>query len=150
MEYQLLLAIHIASIITLLGAGGGSAFYKFIADRSNNIEVIVHTNKTVVLVDWIFTTPAVLLQPISGILLASMLDIPYNTPWLLYSIILYAFSIIVWFYAVYLQIQMKHLAQSAKDKNIALDNQYFVYVKYWIVLGFFSFFSMLGIYLLMI
>ena len=51
MTYNTLIAIHIISVILLLGVGGGSAFYKFMSDRSGNLEVIVHTNKIVVLAD---------------------------------------------------------------------------------------------------
>ncbi len=150
MEYPLLLSIHIASVIMLLGIGGGSAFYKFIADRSDNIDVIVHTNKTVVLVDWLVTIPSVLLQPITGILLMQTLGFNYKIPWLFASIMLYILSILLWLVAVYLQIKMKNIATKAKANNHPLGTPYFLYVKYWIILGFFSFFSMFGIYLLMV
>ena len=69
MSYELLLFLHIASLILLLGVGGGSAFYKFMSDKSGNLEVIVHTNKMVVLADWLFTTPSAILQPITGVML---------------------------------------------------------------------------------
>jgi uncharacterized membrane protein len=150
MSYEVLLAIHIGSVILLLGVGGGSAFYKFMADRSNNLEVILHTNKTVVLVDWLFTTPSVILQPITGIMLANLMRMPLTTPWILASIILYALSIILWIVAVYLQIKMKIMAIQAKKEKLSLDDTYAIYVKWWIILGFLSFFSMVSIFILMI
>jgi uncharacterized membrane protein len=150
MSYEVLLAIHIGSVILLLGVGGGSAFYKFMADRSNNLEVILHTNKTVVLVDWLFTTPSVILQPITGIMLANLMRMPLTTPWILASIILYALSIILWIVAVYLQIRMKIMAIQAKKEKLSLDDTYAIYVKWWIILGFLSFFSMVSIFILMI
>ena len=150
MSYNLLLLIHIASVILLLGVGGGSAFYKFMADRSGNLEVIVHTNKMVVLADWLFTTPSVILQPITGIMLIHVMGISWETPWLFFSIILYIFSITLWLVAVYLQIKMKNLAIEAQHKNEILDNKYFRLVKYWTRLGLFSAFMMAVIFYFML
>jgi len=150
MDYNTLIAIHIISIIFLLGVGGGSAFYKFMADRSGNLEVIVHTNKMVVLADWLFTTPSAILQPLTGIMLINLLAIPLMTPWLLTSIVLYVFAAILWLYAVYLQIRMKKIALTAQKEKGLLGDEYFKLVRYWIGLGFFSFFSMVGIFYLMV
>lgn len=150
MKYDFLLTLHITSVILLLGVGGGSAFYKFMADRSKNLDVILHTNKIVVLVDWIFTTPSVLMQPITGVMLVNALHIPFTTTWIYYSILLYSFSIILWIIAVYLQIKMKHIAIDTKKNNQLLKNKYFLYVKYWVILGIFSSISMIIIFILMI
>jgi hypothetical protein len=38
MSYELLLTLHIASVVLLLGVGGGSAFYKFMSDRSGKVD----------------------------------------------------------------------------------------------------------------
>ena len=150
MDYNTLIFIHIASVILLLGVGGGSAFYKFMSDRSGNLEVIVHTNKMVVLADWIFTTPSAILQPLTGVLLMKMLNISLWTPWLLTSVILYVFAAILWLIAVYLQIGMKNIALEAEAQTGSLDEHYFKLVRYWIILGIFSFLSMGGIFVLMV
>lgn len=78
MSYEMLIFIHISSVVLLLGVGGGSAFYKFMSDRSGNLEVIVHTNKMVVLADWLFTTPSAIIQPISGLMLMNLMNIPFT------------------------------------------------------------------------
>jgi len=150
MQYNILLFIHIASVILLLGIGGGSAYYKFMADRSKNLEIIVHTNKMVVLADWLFTTPSVMLQPMTGIMLMHVLGIGWKTPWLFLSIVLYIISITLWLFAVYLQIKMKNLAIETRQKNQILGNTYFRWVKYWVWLGVFSFFGMIAIFYLML
>ena len=150
MNYNLLLLIHITSAILLLGVGGGSAFYKFMADRSGNLEVIVHTNKMVVLADWLFTTPSVILQPITGIMLIHIMGISWEIHWLFFSIILYIFSITLWLVAVYLQIKMKNLAIEAQHRNKVLGNNYFRLVKYWTWLGIFSAFMMAVIFYFML
>jgi uncharacterized membrane protein len=137
-------------VILLLGVGGGSAFYKFMADRSGNLEVIVHTNKMVVLADWLFTTPSAIIQPLTGVMLINMLNISLWTPWLLASIILYAFAGILWLVAVYLQLLMKKISLDAQAQNTFLDKKYFRLVRYWIILGVFSFLAMGGVFVLMV
>ena len=150
MDYNTLIFIHIASVILLLGVGGGSAFYKFMADRSGNIEVIVHTNKMVVLADWLFTTPSAILQPVTGIMLINLMGYSWQTPWLLISIVLYVFAGVLWLVAVYLQIKMRDMALLAQKEKKFVGEAYFKLVKYWILLGVFSFFSMGVIFYLMI
>ncbi|CAA6808032.1 MAG: Membrane protein [uncultured Sulfurovum sp.] len=150
MSYDLLLFTHIASVILLLGVGAGSAFYKFMADRSGNLEVIVHTNKMVVLADWLFITPSAILQPLTGVLLMNMLNISIWTPWLLASIILYIFAGVLWLVAVYLQIRMKDMALEVQRKEETLGKEYFLFVKYWVILGIFSFLAMASVFVLMV
>ncbi len=150
MDYNTLLFMHIASAILLLGVGGGSAFYKFMADRSKNLDVIVHTNKMVVLADWLFTTPSVIAQPITGVMLANLMGYSFDDLWLILSVNLYLFSVVLWLVAVLLQISMRSVSLEAQAKSIALGKRYFRVVNYWIVLGILSFISMGGVFLLMI
>jgi uncharacterized membrane protein len=149
MSYKLLLLLHLVGMIFFLGIGTGSAFYKFMADRSKNLQTIVEVNKIVVLVDWLFTTPAAFIQPISGIALAYLLNISLLEPWLFASIILYIISGSLWLVAVYLQIKMKNMALSALEKGEKLPSKYQRYVKQWILLGIPSFLAMFAIMLLM-
>ena len=150
MSYNTLILIHISSMLLLLGVGGGSAFYKFMADRSGDIDIILHTNKLVVLADWLFTTPSAILQPLTGIWLIQTLGLPYATPWLLTSIVLYLFSGTLWLIAVWLQLRMKHLAQEAKENQTVLPEDYHRLVRQWIWLGIFSFMAMGSILVLMV
>ena len=150
MSYNLLLFLHIASLILLLGVGGGSTFYKFMSDKSENLEVIVHTNKMVVLADWFFTTPSAILQPLTGMMLMNYLNLSWKTPWLLASMVLYIFAGILWLVAVYLQICMKNMALLAHKEEKQLGQEYFKLVNYWIALGVFSFLAMAGIFVLMV
>ena len=150
MDYNTLIFLHIISVILLLGVGAGSAFYKFMADRSDNIEVIVHTNKMVVLADWLFTTPSAILQPLTGVLLMNTLNLSIWIPWLFISIVLYIFAGVLWLVAVYLQIRMKNMAVEAQKKEERLGKAYSTLVKYWIVLGVFSFLAIIAVFVLMV
>ena len=150
MDYNSLIFIHIISVILLLGVGGGSAFYKFMADRSQNLEVIAHTNRVVVLADWLFTTPSVIVQPISGFMLLNLMGIPLETHWVWLSIILYAISISLWLVAVWLQIKMRALSREALKRGEKLEGNYYKLVNYWIALGVFSALLMGIIFLFMV
>ncbi len=150
MSYEFLLTLHIASIILLLGVGGGSAFYKFMSDKSGNLEVILHTNKLVVLADWLFTTPSIIMQPLTGYMLVELFGISWSTPWLYTATLLYIFSTILWFVAVWIQIKMKNLAQDAYENSSTLPPFYKKLVLWWIALGIFSFMAMAWIFVLMI
>ncbi|HFS67645.1 MAG TPA: DUF2269 domain-containing protein [Flavobacteriia bacterium] len=150
MNYDVLIFVHILSAILLLGVGAGSAFYKFMADKSGNLEVIVHTNKMVVLADWLFTTPSAILQPLTGVMLVNLLSLSWTTPWLLVSIILYTFAGLLWLVAVYLQIRMKNMATEAQRAERGLEKNYFLLVRYWTLLGVFSFLAMAGVFVLMV
>ncbi|MBU2706388.1 DUF2269 family protein [Zooshikella marina] len=50
------------------------------ADRSENLNTIAMTSKNVFLADWLFTTPAVIIQPVTGIMMLASVGIPYTTP----------------------------------------------------------------------
>jgi len=68
-SYLLLKLIHILSAVVVAGTGTGIAFFMFMANRSSNVAAIAVTAHHVVLADWVFTTPAVIAQFVSGVLL---------------------------------------------------------------------------------
>lgn len=150
MSYEVVKFVHLIGMVLLLGAGGGSAYYKYMTDRYGSLDSIVLMNRHIVLADWLFTTPAVIIQPISGMILASMLQIPLSQLWLKLSILLYLFSVVLWLVAVYLQIKMKKLALQAQQNNSPLPSLYTRYARIWFWIGFPSFLSMMAIVGLMV
>ncbi len=72
MLYFWLKLVHILSATLIFGTGLGSAFYMYRAHLSKNDEAIAFASKNVVLADWLFTTPAVFIQPITGVLLIQL------------------------------------------------------------------------------
>ncbi len=150
MTYLSLKALHMFSMIILFGTGLGSAWYKWMADQSGDINYIAKTNRHVVLADWIFTTPTIVIQPLTGIAMAILLDIPLTTPWIIWSIILYLIAGLCWIPVVWLQIQMRKLSEHALRTNSDLNSQYWKYAKIWFLLGVPAFSSMVIIVLFMI
>ena len=68
MEYLLLKWMHILSATLMFGTGLGTAFYKWTTDRSGDVRSIAVVMERVVLADWLFTTPAALIQPVYGLM----------------------------------------------------------------------------------
>lgn len=64
--YPLLNLVHIVSSTLLFGTGLGSAYYMFCANRQQNLPNMLYTTRNVVIAGFIFTTPAVIIQPITG------------------------------------------------------------------------------------
>lgn len=150
MSYLTLKSLHIFSLILLFGTGLGSAFYKYMADLSKDVHAIYITNKHVVLADWLFTTPTVLIQPLTGFLMLEQFQIPLATPWLLTSIVLYLIAGACWLPVVVLQIKMRDLAKQAVQQQSALADEYFNYARIWFWLGIPAFIAMILIVLLMV
>ena len=149
MEYLIIKWIHIISSTLLFGTGLGSAFYKFLADRTKNTHVIAVTNKNVVLADWLFTTPTIIIQPVTGIIMASISGYDIHNSWLILSIIFFIIAGICWLPVVFLQIKMRNLSAMALKSNTKLPSKYWYYAKIWFYLGIPAFISMLCILYLM-
>lgn len=150
MMYLTLKYLHILSMVLLFGTGLGSAFYKWMADRSGNLAHIAVTNRHVVLADWLFTTPTIIFQPLSGLWLAHLLNYPLTTPWIMLSLGLYLLAGICWLPVVGLQIQMRKLSAQALATQTELPAVYWRYAGYWFWLGVPAFMAMLLVVVLMV
>ncbi len=140
--YNLLKWSHILSAFLLFGTGLGSAFYKWMADRSGNLQAQAITARHVVLADILFTTPTVIYQPLSGWLLLRELDISVFEPWVLLAFALYLLAGACWLPVVYLQIRMRDLALAAVAQNRALPESYARLARIWFFLGWPAFLSL--------
>ena len=150
MEYLILKWIHILSATLLFGTGLGSAFYKYMTDRSGNVAAMAQTNKIVVLADWLFTTPTIIIQPLSGFLLTRVLGFPLSSSWLVATYFLYVLAGACWLPVVVLQIRMRDLASRAITRNEALGPAYRRYMRIWFWLGVPAFIAMVLVYYLMV
>lgn len=150
MSYLLLKYWHILSAFLLFGTGLGSAFYKWMADRSGNIQHIAITNKHVVFADWIFTTPTIIMQPLTGLWMVSIAQLPLSTSWLVISLGLYVFAGLCWLPVVYLQIKMKQMTELAVITKSELPTQYWKFARMWFWLGVLAFIAITAVIFLMV
>ena len=142
--------LHILSSVLLVGTGFGSAYYLFFANRSRDVAALAVVTRLVVRADWWFTTPAVILQPVTGLTLAHLAGWPWSTPWLLLSIALYALAGACWLPVVWLQLRMAALAQQALREHSDLPAVYWRYARWWEALGYPAFIAMLVVFYLMV
>src|SRR6266568_107309 len=106
MLYQVLLLIHILSATLLFGTGLGTAFHGWMAHRSRDHAAIVVVSRNVVLADWLFTAPSVIIQPVTGFWMAHLAGMTMAGSWLLTAVVLYVFVGACWLPVVWLQIRM--------------------------------------------
>jgi uncharacterized membrane protein len=142
--------LHILSSTVLLGTGFGIAFFFVRAQRSANVPVIASVGRDVVLADAVFTAPAVVIQPVSGVALAFMGGYPISSPWLLKSIALYFIVGACWLPVVWLQIRMRNMALTAAGTSGSLPVQFKKYYRCWLALGWPAFLGVLLIFYLMV
>lgn len=148
--YLTLKWLHIISSMLLVGTGFGSAFYLYFIHRTRNVQAIAAVSRLVVRADFWFTTPAVLIQPVTGIVLASIAGYSLTQTWLVWTYILYALAGACWLPVVWLQIRMTKMATLALNNKQPLPAQYWQYARYWEWLGYPAFLSMLAVYMLMV
>ena len=120
------------------------------AHRTGEVKLIAHTAGIVVVADWIFTASAVIIQPITGVLLAKSIGWPLMQGWVLWSLLLYIFVGLFWLPVVWIQKQMRDLARDALRKGQTLPARYFKLYRIWFACGFPAFFAVLGIVWLMV
>jgi len=150
MSYLLIKWLHVLSATVLVGTGFGSAFYKWMSDRSADIGTIARIAHFVVIADWVFTTPAVVLQPLTGILLVRRSGYPLSHGWLACALLLYLVAGLCWIPVVFLQYRMRRLARAALAAGSALTPEYARCARAWFWLGVPAFASMIAIYGLMV
>ncbi|MBO9642339.1 MAG: DUF2269 domain-containing protein [Pseudacidovorax sp.] len=150
MSYTALKSLHILSMVLLIGTGLGSAFYKWMAGRSGNVQHIAITNRHVVLADWLFTTPTVILQPVSGLWMAAMAGWSWHSPRLATSLALYGLAGLCWLPVVGLQLKMRRLAEEAASAGAPLPPAYWRLARCWLWLGVPAFLTMAVVVVLMV
>lgn len=148
--YLMLKWVHIVSSVLLVGTGLGSAFYLFFANRSGSVQAQAVVARLVVRADTWFTTPAGIVQPASGVALATMAGWPLSTPWLALSVALYVLAGTCWLPVLWLQWRMAAMAREAVDSDQPLPARYRQHARLWESLGYPAFIAMLGVYYLMV
>lgn len=148
--YLLLKWVHILSSVALVGVGFGSAFYMYFANRTRNVAAIAEVSRLVVRADYWFTAPAAIIQPVTGITLASIADYPLTTTWLLVTYALFILAGVCWLAVVWLQIKMAEMARIAASDNTDMPPRYWRYALMWERLGMLAFPAMLIVYGMMV
>lgn len=89
MSYLILKWLHVLSSTVLFGTGVGSAWHMLLASLTRRPEAAAVVVRHVVWADWLFTTTAMVFQPLSGLYLAHLAGMPLSSAWIAWSIALY-------------------------------------------------------------
>lgn len=147
--YFALKLAHVLSSTLLFGTGLGTAFFMWMAHRSGRVEAIAVTARHVVLADWLFTTPAVILQPLTGWLLMQRLGMDFGQSWLAATLGLYVLIGACWLPVVLIQLRIRDLAAAALVSGSPLPARYHRLMALWFSLGWPAFLGVLVIFWLM-
>lgn len=148
--YFLVKALHIISSTILFGFGMGTAWYFWNAHRTRNPATIATVGQMVVRADWIFTGTSGIVQPLSGLWLIHSTGYSLTEPWLVLTYWLYGLAFACWVPVVGLQIRAQKLAATAERRNTELGADYHRIMHLWFALGWPAFFSLVGIFWLMV
>lgn len=148
--YTLIKTLHIISSTILFGTGAGIAFFMFRSYFTNNIQEKYYAVRTTVLADYLFTIPAVVVQPITGLWLIANSGYELTSLWLVLTYVIYAIAGICWLPVVWIQIKLKNMLSISIDNNTELPQEYNALFKIWFLLGWPAFIGLVVVFYLMV
>ncbi|MCY1547714.1 hypothetical protein D9M68_837840 [compost metagenome] len=146
--YLLLKFFHVLGATVLIGTGAGIAFFMLLASRSGDPRLLAGTARLVVIADWVFTAPAVLLQFATGIALMELTGFGYGSPWFLAALSLFLFIGACWLPVVAIQYRLRRVAAEMLDG--APDTELRKWMGRWTALGIPAFSAILLLLWLMV
>lgn len=129
----------------MIGTGLGSAFYLYFTYKKSSFSTFKEVLNLVIIADMIFTSPSVIIQLITGILLSNKLGLTYtNWFWLVLTVSFIVF--ILWVRAAFIQIKLKKLIKNKTE----FSANFHQLMRLWFYLGVPSFIGAVFLYYLMV
>jgi uncharacterized membrane protein len=150
LTYLVLKYLHVIGATVLLGTGAGIAFFMLLAHRTGDAATVAAVARMVVVADLLFTATAVVLQPVTGVLLALWIGYSLWEGWIVASFALYVATGAFWLPVVWMQARMRDLAEAAAANGRPLPPAYHRLFRWWFAFGFPAFAAVLAIFWLMI
>jgi len=148
--FLLLKWVHILSSTVLFGTGIGTAFQMVWAMRQGDPAQVQGVASGVVMADWIFTTPAGVVQPATGLAMVALAGYGWGEPWLVATYGLYALAFACWAPVVHLQIRIRDLAANAAAAGQPLPPEAWRAYRIWFALGWPAFAALIAVFWLMV
>ncbi len=148
--YSSLKLVHIVSATVLFGTGLGTAFQMWMANRTGDVRAIAAVAGNVVIADYLFTTPSVIIQPISGIALIWIAGYDPFSSWLVAAYLLYGLAGACWVPVVAIQVRIRGIARDCSAADLPLPQEYHRLMTRWTILGVPAFSAVLITFWLMV
>jgi len=142
--------LHVLSSTVLFGTGIGTAFQMWFAHRRGDVRAIAVVARNTVLADWLFTLPAGIVQPLTGLGLVFASGFDPGASWLVATYVLYIVAFVCWAPVVVLQIRVRDMAGQAVATGAALPAEYHRAMRLWFTLGWPAFLGLVIVFLLMV
>jgi uncharacterized membrane protein len=147
--YTVVKTIHIVSATLLFGTGLGTAFFFLAAHVWGDRYARHFAARTTVRADFLFTLPAVIIQPVSGVYLIWQGDWGATASWLVAAYALYLLAGLCWVPVVFIQLRMARMLEAEAAGELLDRRRYRRLLRVWFVLGWPAFLGLIGIFWLM-
>jgi uncharacterized membrane protein len=136
MLLEVLLAFHILSAVVFVGNIITGAFWKVRADVSGNLETIALTTRAILIADWAFTGPGIIVLLGTGLAMVGLTGWErFQELWLGLAFVLLIVTAVIWLAVlVPLQVRMARLARAGAASG-TLDPTYHRTSRMWAIFG---------------
>lgn len=142
--------LHIVGATVLFGTGIGTAFHFWHTLRTGSVAAIAASARATVLADFIFTLPAAILQPLTGLALASAAGYPLGSTWIWASALLYVVAGACWVPVVFIQLRLRRIAQQCERDATVPGAEFRALERRWFLLGWPAFIALAAVLWLMV
>jgi len=148
--YSLVKTLHILSATIVFGTGIGIANFMFFGSCSRVPVERAFAARLTVKADFLFTLPAVIIQPLSGAWLVWHGGFRWDDYWLVATYGLYLLAALCWVPVVFIQIRMKRLLEASTRGEAIDEAAYDPLFRKWFILGWPAFGGLIVIFWLMV
>lgn len=148
--YTAIKTLHILSSTVLFGTGIGIAFFMFRSWFTGSAQEKLYAARNTVLADYLFTFPAGVIQPLSGLALIHMAGFDWTAYWLVATYVIYLVAGLCWLPVVWIQIQLTNMCIEASENDTELPERYNRLFRLWFLLGWPAFLGLVAVFYLMV
>jgi uncharacterized membrane protein len=133
--YLLVKTLHIISATIVFGTGIGIANFMFLGHFSRDLAARTFASRVTMRADFLFTLPAVIVQPLSGAWLIFYGGFAWDGYWLVLTYALYVLAGACWLLVVAIQMRIKAMLE-AQARGAPFDEaDCKLMFRWWFVLG---------------
>jgi len=148
--YLLVKTLHIIGAAIVFGTGIGIASFMFLGHFSSDPAARAFAVRMTVRADFLFTLPAVIVQPLSGAWLIFYGGFAWSDYWLVLTYALYLLAGACWLPVVAIQMRMKAMLE-ARGRGEAFDETAYRHLfRWWFMLGWPAFGGLVVVFWLMV